>query len=303
MKTTPFLPERLNLGDTIGIVQPSHVADPVHHTRTVRVLERLGFNVKTGRNIYKDTYINVASASERADDFNEMIADDKVRMVFFGGGDCGVDVLPLIDYDNIRKHPKLLSSYSDGTCILNAVHAQTGLVTYYGMSPGEFADLRQYNWSQFASHFVSGHSADSFESDSEWQILHAGRCEGRLLGGYSLLFALMMTNPNFKYDPDERYLLFIEDYAGFSPPSSYNAYITFIEQSAIMQRTVGFIFGHFADQAPDVLLRRMERLGRAHDIPVVYTDDFGHGTRHAIFPIGVRASLDTNARTLNFQYS
>jgi muramoyltetrapeptide carboxypeptidase LdcA involved in peptidoglycan recycling len=32
----------------------------------------------------------------------------------------------------------------------------------------------------------------------------------------------------------------------------------------------------------------------------VYTDDFGHGTRHAIFPIGVDTTLDATKQTLTF---
>lgn len=43
------------------------------------------------------------------------------------------------------------------------------------------------------------------------------------------------------------------------------------------------------------------RFGREFSIPVAYCDDFGHGSNHAIFPIGRRAVLDTENKTLLFQ--
>lgn len=67
-----------------------------------------------------------------------------------------------------------------------------------------------------------------------------------------------------------------------------------------MDRVSGLIFGHYAVDVPDDLLRCLERFGARRDIPVVYTDDFGHGTRHAILPIGLPASLDSEKQTLTF---
>jgi muramoyltetrapeptide carboxypeptidase LdcA involved in peptidoglycan recycling len=32
----------------------------------------------------------------------------------------------------------------------------------------------------------------------------------------------------------------------------------------------------------------------------VYTDDFGHGTRHAVLPIGMNAELDADRQSLLF---
>ncbi len=45
----------------------------------------------------------------------------------------------------------------------------------------------------------------------------------------------------------------------------------------------------------------MERFGKRYSIPVAYCDDFGHGSNHAIFPIGRGAVLDTKNKTLLFK--
>lgn len=47
----------LKYGDTIGIISPSWVADKDAYGRYVKGLERLGFQVRLGKNIYKDTSV------------------------------------------------------------------------------------------------------------------------------------------------------------------------------------------------------------------------------------------------------
>ena len=66
----------------------------------------MGFHVKFGKNTYKYT----ASVAERVDDLNEMIYDENVRLVFFGGGYGSIDLLPYIDYNRIKETPKLFLS-------------------------------------------------------------------------------------------------------------------------------------------------------------------------------------------------
>ena len=81
--------------------------------------------------------------------------------------------------------------------ILNAVHAQTGLVTYYGQGPVEFAELRQYDWEQFKFHFM-GDGLGLFYSDSKWKTIHGGKCSGTLIGGYTSIFAMLQGSKYFR---------------------------------------------------------------------------------------------------------
>jgi muramoyltetrapeptide carboxypeptidase len=279
----------------------SHVGDMKRYAPDIAALERLGFKVKLGANFQKDTYGYAASAEERAADLNALAADDDVQMVLFGGGESGVEVLPLIDYENIRRHPKIFSSYSDGTALLNAIHAQTGLVTYYGSSPGVFSDLRHYDYTQFCSHFVEGYKAVQFESDSKWITLCGGSCGGTLIGGYAMLFGLLQSNAYFQYDADKKYLLFLEDHEKFSDIGAVSTYLAFLGQSAFMRNVTGLLFGCYSKNVPEDLLRSLTRFGEKHRIPVVYTDDFGHGARHAILPIGIEAELDATSQRMMFR--
>jgi muramoyltetrapeptide carboxypeptidase len=294
-----MIAKRIPPSGTIGIFCPSHAAIAERYAPQIAGLERMGFKVKLSENFYKDTWGYAASARERADDFNALIADDTVDAILFNGGHAAAEILPYIDYDNIRRNPKRIGSYSDGTSILNAVHSQTGLVVYYGSNLGIFEDLRHYDFMQFCSHFVEGYNANELEHNSERKTLHGGYCEGILIGGYTTLFALMIPNKylNFK---EQEYILFLESHEKFGKPGLTAEELAFIEQTSFVSKVQGLIFGHYSMETPHELFHCLERFGKRHNIPVIYTDDYGHGTRHGILPIGVRAALDADKQTLAY---
>ncbi len=296
-----ILPPRLCRGDTIGIASPSHIVKPGSETRVVEVLTGLGFKVKLSRNLFADSWGFLASDAQRADDINELAADPEVRMVLFGGGEGSPAVLPLLDYSTIGKHPKIYSSYSDGTTILEAIHAVTGLVTYYGQAPSMFKDLRYYNYMQFEENFLKGEPR-FFSTDSGWQSIRGGVGEGRLIGGYSRNFAMMFATDRFSWEADEDYILFIEDHEKFSGPDAYSEYMSVICQHDFMKRVRGLIVGCYngSGELPEELTAWFGLIGDRFGIPVAYTNDLGHGSRHAVLPIGVRARLDGGKAELEF---
>ena len=81
---------RLKKGDVIGIVSPCYAITEDSVAKTRATLEEMGFRVKTGRHIYSTAYGYAASLEERVADFNDMIADQDVRMILFAL--CGLCV-------------------------------------------------------------------------------------------------------------------------------------------------------------------------------------------------------------------
>jgi muramoyltetrapeptide carboxypeptidase len=258
----------------------------------------MGFSVKRGANIYKDTYGYTASAQERADDFHSFVTDPTVKMVFFGGGDAGAEILSILDYAAIRANPKIYSSFSDGTCILNAIYAKTDLMTYYGQGPGRFEDLRYFAWKNFETNFMEGFSLGTFAHDTAWKTLHGGNCQGTLIGGYTTLFGMMLGTPYVAPKPNHPYILFIESHEYFDPVSQAASAFALIEHAHMMDQVTGLLVGNYAPQVPQTYLDMLARIGEKSHIPVVYCDDFGHGNGHAILPIGAHAALDADRQHL-----
>ena len=280
----------LEKGGTIGICSPSHLPVPEEYEKIKAVLRNLGFRVKEAKYLYSRTDGYLAAAWERGADFNELILDDEVQLVFFGGGEGSVELLPFIDLNAVKTHPKRICSYSDATTILNTVTAQTGLETYYGMSPHTFLHLTDYNREQFFSHLVLD-NAEALVHHSEWQAVTGGSASGKLIGGYSRNFAMWLGSPYCRYDKSRNYLLFIEDNVKFGGVDYVSAMLSNIEQMPFMAHVTGLLFGCYSVPTNAQLLYRLRRFGEEHRIPVVYCDDFGHEENQAILPIGRTAVL------------
>lgn len=294
-----MLANRISQGDVIGLICPSHIAGD-DYRKIIKELKHLGFQVRLGANIYKNSHGYLASEKERADDLNQMVDDKEVKMVLFGGGWGANEILPLIDYENIKANPKIFSSYSDGTSILDAIYTKTGLITYYGLGAGHFHDLPQRAYMQFAAHFLKGNSAGALKGNGEWKTARPGMCEGVLIGGYALNFGWLLGGDHFPYDPHKKYLLFLEDHENYHSVAAVSAILSHIEQSPFIHSVAGLLFGHYADTIHEDLLDRLARFGERHNVPVVYSDDFGHFASHTILPIGVAAQLNSEEQELKF---
>lgn len=290
----------LKPGGTIGICSPSSLVDEARLRGELEpAMRRQGFNPRAASNICASTHGYLAAPEERAADFNELVADSKVELILFGGGEGGNELLPYIDFEALKRAPRRIASYSDGTTLLNAIWALTGVETYYGWSPWLFEDLRHYDFGQFRSMLMGG-GANRLESNSEWIALHGGRARGTLVGGYSRNFAMLLGSAYFPIDISKPHLLFIEDHERFGGVDYVSAMLSHIEQSPFMASVTGLLFGHYSRPRSAQLLGRLERFGRAHGIPVAYCDDFGHGVNHAILPIGRPAELDADALELRY---
>ena len=192
---------KLERGSTIGLCSPSSKPTPESMRRFIKGMQRMGFNVIEADNLYKDTDGYLPTIEERAADFNQMIYDDRVDLIFFSGGEGGPELLPHLDYDYLKKHPKAVLSYSDSTTLLNAIWSKTGLTTYYGHTPNLFGDLRQYDWEHFVTHLMEGPAEKHF-ANSEWHVMNPGVAQGVLVGGYSRNMAMLMNSEYFQYNPE-----------------------------------------------------------------------------------------------------
>lgn len=293
-----MIPKRLKPGDTIGLVSPSAVVDPEHFAPVIAAIEGLGFRVRPGKNLYARGWGYAASDRERADDINQLVLDDEVSMLFFSGGEGADEVIPLIDYEAIARHPKIFLSYSDGTSILNAIHTRTGLTTYYGQTPHTNMAL-DYNRNHFFSHIVEGNVREHVKN-SVWHTLTPGTACGELTGGYLDNYVFLAHSGWIQPAPGKSYVLFIEENERFFQIQHASDELGRLEQAPIMRQATGLLFGHYSAPVSEPLLERLTRLGQRHGIPVAYCDDFGHGENQAIFPIGASVQLDTVKQTLTY---
>src|SRR3569833_437611 len=107
-------PERLRLGDTVGIVAPaSPPPDPKAVDRAVESAERYGFKPKLGKFAHERHGFLAGNDRDRAVDIMDMFTDTNVKAILcLRGGYGSARLLNLLDYEIIRRNVKIFSGFS-----------------------------------------------------------------------------------------------------------------------------------------------------------------------------------------------
>ncbi|MBG0785596.1 MAG: LD-carboxypeptidase [Anaerolineaceae bacterium] len=299
-----MIPEKLTVGDTIGIIAPS---DPVrpdqgeHLQAGIDLLTEMGFKVRLGQNIYSQTLDYTAAPAEKVSDLHQMFADPTIKAIICAqGGDTANTFLRLIDWDLIRSNPKIIMGISDITVLLNAVWKQTGLVTFHGndLLWGFGDNPTQYDKTEFTRVLVGG-LPGPIPANSPRKAIRSGVATGRLIGG-NLRCLLKLAGTSYWPDFTDA-ILFIE--AMFISPKRCYASFQQLEQIGVFKgiqgAVVGYIDGMQRDGGTgpfmeDILLEATQD----YTFPILKINDFGHNCPNTILPIGAQASLNADLQSL-----
>src|SRR5262245_15488727 len=128
--TETVKPRALQRGDTIGVIVP---AGPVNRERIDRAHARVherGFRTKTYSDIYRSSGYLAGDDATRAAELTEAFADPETTAVWCARGGYGVmRLLDRIDFEVIRRNPKIFVGFSDITALHHAFYQDTGLIT------------------------------------------------------------------------------------------------------------------------------------------------------------------------------
>ncbi len=310
-------PPALKTGDTIGIVAPaSHSALPSALANGRSSLEALGFRTVIAPHLADRHGFLAGRDADRLTDLESMFVDPEIHgIVCLRGGYGSARMLPHINYESIRTHPKVFVGYSDITALHAAIQRNTGLVTFWG--PMVSSDMSPYfppyNRDSFMKAVTETDPIGTVSYPGDMppiQTLQRGRASGPLRGGtLSLLAAAVGTPYDYEYDGA---ILFFEDVG--EEPHRIDRMLTQLLQAGRLDRVSGIVIGECAGcgSAPnnpafpygnfsieEVFMDRLQPLG----IPVIYGLGIGHGTYKATLPLGVQATLDGDARNLTINES
>ncbi|AJS57898.1 S66 family peptidase [Paenibacillus sp. IHBB 10380] len=133
----PFLAK----GATLGVTAPSSGIEADLHkmfTQACSRMEAKGFSIVCGETVWTQNKAKSAPAKQRAQEFNEMMRDDRIDAIIPPwGGELLIEILEDIDFDHIEN--KWIMGYSDISLLLLAITLKTGIATAHGTN---FVDLR-----------------------------------------------------------------------------------------------------------------------------------------------------------------
>ena len=304
----PILPERLNIGDTIGIIAPaSPPPNPRNIDRSVGVLQSLGFRTQLASNARKRWGFLAGGDRERAGDLMKMFTDPKVKAIICVRGGYGTTrLLDLLDYRAIRANAKIFMGYSDITALHSAFLLKADLVSFHGpMLNSDFVkrSLPDFTLQSFLRTLTQPLPPGSIRNGYKGKTiltLRRGVASGRLVGGnLTLLCASLGTpyQPNFK-----NCILFFEDLD--EAPYRFDRMLTQLLSATLLQQVAGIAIGvnvnctdpraktskEYRQTVGDVFKERLLPL----KVPIVSGLPFGHIPLNATLPVGVRATLDAN---------
>ncbi len=292
-----IIPEKLKIGDTIGVIAPSSpiVGDNIEELNTAKeIIENLGFKVKYSKNIFSNTNNYSATAREKADDINEMFADKDVKMIWCAkGGNNSNSTFEYIDYDNIKKNPKIICGFSDITSLTNMITEKTGLVTFSGTNFKTVAtDETDYSLKEVLKRFVDG-SLELGVKGEEYKIIQQGVAEGQLIGGNLNLTSGMVAG-KYSIDFTDK-ILFLEELGFETEPAMVSNFLYYMKQNGIFNKVKGIWLGNYTHESgiklEDILL---DTIGDEFGGPIIKSENFGHIDKKTVIPIGTKARIDTN---------
>ncbi len=305
-------PPKLKKGDTIGLITPASAIKKEQLIQTKATLKKLGFkSYHTHRVLLKKGYLAGIDV-ERVADIHHMFENENVHAIICIRGGYGTPrILQQIDYELIRKNPKIVIGYSDVTAMLQAIYKFSGLITFHGVvGTSDFTEYTQQNFLN-----VLGQPNDSLlipsilpnnllKDEYKPYVINEGIAKGELAGGNLALIVSLMGTP-YEIELNGK-LLFIEDIG--EAPYNVDRMLTQLLLSGNLQKLKGIILGVFNNcdfnneditaenslSLKEVLIDRLSGLG----IPVVYGFSFGHIANQAVFPIGINAELNTQTMSL-----
>jgi len=299
-----LFPKPLKKGDLIKIISPSAaMADEMQFLFAKEAMEALGFNVVLGEHVANRRGHLAGTDAERAKDLNDMFAHQQVKAIIcLRGGSGAARILPLIDYENIKRNPKPLLGYSDITALHNAIYAQTGLVTFHG--PNGSGSWNSFNVNQFQKMFFDQElirfenemvkGDDLVVKQNRTQTISPGVAEGIIVGGNLTVLTALAGSP---YLPDfQDKILFLEDVE--ESPYRMDRMMSTLQLMGALDKIKGFIFGQCTDCDPSggygslTLNQILEDFIAPLKIPAYRGAMIGHVPKQFIVPIGAKVRMD-----------
>jgi muramoyltetrapeptide carboxypeptidase LdcA involved in peptidoglycan recycling len=332
-------PKKLQPGDKVATVSPSWggAGDPKLKWRyeqgVKRLVEDFGLEVVPMPNSLKGSDYLYENPQARVEDLMTAFKEESIKAIFANiGGEDSIRLLPYIDFDVIRKNPKIFIGYSDITVSHLFCH-KAGISSFYGpavlvdfaenveMNPytvemvkrtlflndiiGEIRPAKTWTSEYLEWDEVNKNQRRTMQQNSGYEVLQGtGVVQGRLIGGCMEVLEFVKGTDLW---PDKKYwensILFFETSEDKPEPKLIKYWLRNYAAQGILQRAKGIIFGKpkdemFYEEYKSEIQKVMKEYD-LEDLPILYNMNFGHTEPKFILPYGAMAEIDCEKRTFS----
>ena len=309
-------PKRLQPGDTIAFINPSSaIYERAPYEIARDSLQALGFKVKEAPNLRARYGQFAGTDAQRSADVNAMFADPSVQGILaLTGGSGGNRILQQLDYGLIRRNPKVVAGFSDITALINAIHVQTGLVTFH--APVGISEWNAFSVEHFrgtlmeAKPMLLANPAETANKDDNIvpksgriTTIRGGKARGHLVGGNLAVLTSMAGSPYWpRFDGAILFLEEINEYL-----YRVDRMLSTLKISGALSKLAGVVVGGFTNCTPGdgnygtlTLDEIFDDYFKPLNVPVYSGALFGHIKRKFTLPVGLNVEMDADAGTVRY---
>ncbi|MFZ4712557.1 MAG: S66 peptidase family protein [Bacteriovoracaceae bacterium] len=311
-------PKKLQVGQNIGIIAlstPATLKKEMRERAYSKIRELFGFNIIEAPNLDTVTAHTAGTIKDRTKSLHDFFKRKDIHAIMsFWGGFNTHQILEYLDYDLIKKNPKILIGYSDTTTLLSAIHHKTGLITFNGPAVITFAKpiLPFETLETFTALLMKGLENYTYPvskkfSDNQWwtedkmyfdqneglKTFSKGKAAGTIVGGNIGTLLLLAGTP---YWPNMKgKILFVEDDEAENP-KTIDRFFTQLRHMGVFKQIKGMVVGRFSRSVgfseSDSLHMILKDALKGYKFPVITEFDMGHTDPVATIPIGAKVEID-----------
>ena len=292
-------PKILQKGDTIGLLTACSPLDDAQRQSLDKAKEyftKKGFKVvisktSNGENPSDDEKVNAIHAFFKNPDINVIIAAR--------GGYGAIRLLNNLDYDLIRKNPKIFAGFSDVTAFQWFIYTKSGLVTFHApMCCCDFGSNIDTTTEESFFQTVSGQTSQ-IKLTPAFTFNTTGKIKG-ILAPSNLATAASLCGREFY--PNKDIILLIEDVN--EPEYKINRMVTqILETKDFAKHIKAIVLGKFTDENDQeaIYTEMWKEFSEKYRLPICDGAQFGHIKTKVTIPFGVDAVLDFEAQKIDFE--
>jgi muramoyltetrapeptide carboxypeptidase len=273
----------------VTIVTPSYlIKQKSVFSAALKQLSRLGLNV-----LNPEFPRVLPSPREKAEQIMTAFADPAIEMILAQrGGYSAMKSLPFIDFEVIKKHPKILAGFSDLTALLNPVFERTGMVTLHAPMVINLDTPTQFTVDSFLN-ALNGYPEKNLFKGAPVKVFNPGRATATLKGG-NLVTLTALIDTEWEIETRNS-IIFLEEVD--EKLHHIDRCLTQWILSGKFNGVKGVVLGDFrgirARDVYQVLASQMEL-----DFPVVHCPFIGHVDDKITLPVGAEVELNTEKKEL-----
>jgi muramoyltetrapeptide carboxypeptidase len=281
----------------IAVTCPSSSVDEKRLSEGILYLQKKGYQVEIGASC-KSNYAYLSMPDkERAEELMNFFTDDSIDAIICARGGYGtIRLLPLLDFEEIKRANKCLVGYSDITALAWAIYCKTGLPSISGsMVAADFGDPKATEANK--SHCLSLLSGNNFElaipiSAEQANTYRDLSLKGPLLPGTLSVLAKLVGS---HYLPNlESAHLLLEDIG--EPSRKIDGYLQQLLHANVLNNISSLLLGDFdgrqkADEAEYDEAIFLNPILDKVKIPSFSNLPFGHIPDKKSFPVGLTCKI------------